>query len=81
MPDDGSHASFHEFLGRSDRLLGIAIIINYQELDLLAENATRLVQLGDLHVHALLHLLAEPGQCASHWARRADQDLRLGERA
>jgi hypothetical protein len=81
MSDHGSHARLHEFFGRSDRLRRIAIIIDHQELDLLAEDATRRIQLGNLHVHALLHLLAEPSQRASHWARRADQDLGVGERA
>jgi hypothetical protein len=80
MSDDGSHARVHEFFGCSDRLLRIAVIIDHQELNLLAEDATRRVQLGDLHVRTLLHLLAEPSQCASHWARRADQDLGVGER-
>ena len=31
----------HEFLSRGDRLLGIAVIVSYQEFDRLAEHATR----------------------------------------
>ena len=59
VSDDRGHARLHEFVGRGDRLVGVSSIIDDQELDPLAEHATRRVQLGDLHVHALLHLLAE----------------------
>ncbi|MCE3248445.1 MAG: hypothetical protein K0R41_2270 [Geminicoccaceae bacterium] len=80
VADDGGHARLHEFLGRGDRLLGIAVVIDDQQLDLLAEDAARRVQFGNLHSHALLHLLAEPGHAAGHRARRTDQDLGVAGR-
>ena len=80
MSNDGRHARLHEFFGCGDRLGRIAVIVDHQELDLLAEHAARRVQFSDLPVHALLHLLAEPGHAAGHRARRADQNLGLSER-
>src|ERR687898_3679076 len=54
---DGVHLRLHELAGSGDRLLGVAVIVDWKELDLPAENAAGRIQLGDLHVHAALHLL------------------------
>ena len=81
MPDDRGDARLDELSGRGDRLLGVAVVVDRQQLDLLAEDAARGVQLGDLHRRALQHLLAEPGHAAGQRPRPADQDLGVDERS
>ena len=80
MAYDGVHLRLHELAGSGDRLLGVAVIVDWEERDLLAENPAGRVQLGDLNADAFLHLLAEPGQPAGQRTRHADQDLGMDER-
>ncbi len=81
MADHGSDARRHQFVGRCDRLLRIAVVVDDHQLEPLAENAAGRVQLGDARFHPTLHLLAEPSHAAGHRAGGADQGLGAGDRS
>jgi hypothetical protein len=78
VADDHIDAVGDELVGGSDSLLGVAVVVDHDRLDLLAEHAARLVQLGDCHFGAPFQFLAAPRQRPGHRRRHADQDCGLG---
>lgn len=73
MPDDEHHPVGHQLLGGRDRLLGIAEIVDRDQPHLLAEHATRRVEVGHRPLRAALPLLADPGKPPCHRRRDPDQ--------
>jgi len=76
VSNDEDHPVADQLPCGGDRLLGITEVVRSNELYLLAEHATRGVEIAYGQRSAPLLLLAEPGFLARHRARHADQDLR-----
>ena len=76
MSDDEDHPRTDQFLGGSDRLLGVAKVVRADEPDLLPQHAASGIDIGHGLRRAALQLFAEPGVLAGQRARHADQDFR-----
>jgi hypothetical protein len=77
VPGDEGGAVADQFAGQCHRLVGVAGVVAYDQLDLLAEDAAVGVKVCNRQLRAALILLAEPGVGAGHRARDGDPDVRL----
>ena len=75
MPGDEDHAIADQFAGERHRLIGVAEVVAHDQLDSLAEDAARGVEIRDRQLGATLILLADPGVIAGHRAGRGNPDL------
>ena len=82
MPGDKDDLLADHVVGRRDRLLRIASVVGDDQVELLAEHAALGVDVGDRHLGAALHLLAERGIRAGDRPDHRDRDvLRVGDTA
>jgi hypothetical protein len=78
VPGDEDDPRRQKLLGCRHPLLGVAIVIDGEQLDLLAEHASALVEHRHGHLGAALLLLPEPGHGAGQGAGAADPYLGAG---
>ena len=77
MPDDELDAVADELVGDRHALLGIGHVVARLDLDLLPQNAPRLVDVFDSQLDALGQLRAERRVGPGDRSRDADLDLRM----
>ena len=77
MPDDERYLGGDESLRCSNRLATVAGIVDGNEPQLLTEDPTGSVEIGDGHFDALLLLLALIRIGTRQSSRHADQDFRV----
>jgi hypothetical protein len=74
MSGDEHHLLSHHFVCRRNRLLGIAGIVRDNEVELFAEHPAFGVDVGNRHLGAARHLLAESGIRAGDRPDHRDRD-------
>jgi hypothetical protein len=67
-----------QFARRRGSLLSLAVVVDSDHFDRLAEQAAGLIELGHRHPDPPFVLLAEPGHRAGQGPRRSDPDLGAG---
>jgi hypothetical protein len=77
MADHEGHAVADQLRGGGDRLVGIAEVVDRDQLHLLAEHAAGSVDVGHGQLRATLQLRTGPGILPRHRAGYADQNLGL----
>ena len=78
MADHGSDARRHQFVGRGDRLLRIAVVVDDHQLDPLAEDAAGRVQLGDASLPSRVASARRTKPCCRSSGRRRRSRSRRG---
>ena len=79
MPGDKQHALGDELVGDGDGLLRIAGVVTDLEVELLAEKAAGLVEIGDCLFGAGLELCAERGVLAGDRTDSRDRDVGVSD--
>ena len=75
MPGDKNDLLPDHVVGRRDRLFRIARVVRDDQVEFLAEHPALGVDVGDRHLGAALHLLAERGIRAGERADHGDRDI------